>query len=50
MNVKDIQCNFKNTFVESGRVGSIQYIFQLREHTLNISTSIKLRLLNTWCS
>ena len=24
------------------------YIFQLREHTVNISTSVKLRLLNTW--
>ena len=42
--------NIKNNYVESGRVGSIPYIFQLREHTVNISTSVKLRLLNTWCS
>ena len=51
MNVKDMQCiNIKNNNVESGRVGSISYIFQLREHTVNISTSVKLRLLNTWCN
>ena len=30
----------KNNSVESGRVGSIPYIFQLREHTVNISTSV----------
>ena len=41
---------FINNSVESGRVGSIPYLFQQREHTANISTSVKLRLLNTWCS
>ena len=35
----------KHNNVESGRVGSIPYIFQLREHIVNISTSLKLRLL-----
>ena len=42
--------NINNNYVESGRVGSIPYIFLLREHTVNISTSVKLRLINTWCS
>ena len=35
-------------YVESGRAGSIPYILQLREHAVNISTSVKLRLINTW--
>ena len=48
MNVKDIKN--KNNYVEGGRAGGIPYIFQLREHTVNISTSVKLRLLNAWCS
>ena len=42
MNVKVSSLNSKNNYVESGRVGSIPYIFQLREHTINISTSVKL--------
>ena len=42
--------NITNNFVASGCVGSIPYIFQRLEHTINISTSVKLRLLNTWCS
>ena len=34
--------NIKNNYVVRGRVGSIPYTFQLREHTVNISTSVKL--------
>jgi len=39
--------NIKNNGVESWRVGSIN---ELGEDTVNISTSVKLCLLNTWHS
>jgi len=37
--------NIKNNDVESERVGSIN---DLGDHTVNRSTSVKLRLLKTW--
>ena len=37
MNVRSIvSVNIKYNYVESGRVGSIPFIFQLREHTVNM--------------
>ena len=39
--------NIKNYYVERGRVRSIPYIFQLREHTVNISTCVKVKVTPT---
>ena len=49
VNVKDIQCEIKIAYVESGRVGSTNELGD-GEHTANLSTSVKLRTLNAWRS